>query len=119
MRTRPHGIIGATLACGVLALAATPAAAHPVRCGTFHAPGAKAFSATVLRGPVKCSVARHVLSDFLHGKGKLHGPPNGPAPLQSWTLDGWTCAHGAGGAVCIHGGKTFRTARDRIEALAL
>jgi hypothetical protein len=52
----------------------------------------------------------------MDGKGKMHGPPNGPASKQWWRVDGWKCGHGAGGGACIRGGKTYRTARDWIEA---
>lgn len=86
------------------------AAARIRSCGTFRVEGAK-FSATVLRGTVKCGAARRVLKDFLSGKGRMHGPPNGPAYKQTWTVDGWTCGHGTGGGACIHGGKTYKTAR--------
>lgn len=109
--------IGAGLLCAVLGLAASPALAHHWRaCGTFRIRGAT-FSVTVLRGPVRCSRARHVLRNFLLGSGKMHGPPNGPAAEQTWTLGRWTCGHGAGGGACIRGGRTYKTARNWIEAV--
>jgi hypothetical protein len=76
-----------TVAVVVLALASSgllvgSAAAKNRSCGTFRAKGTK-FAATVLRGPVSCRTTRTVLSAFLSGKGKFHGPPNGPAYLQT------------------------------------
>jgi hypothetical protein len=85
--------------------------------GSFRAEGAT-FSATVLRGQVTCKTARHFLSDFFHGKGTLHGPPNGPAYKQTWAVDSWKCGYGAGGGACIRHGATYKNARDWIEALA-
>jgi hypothetical protein len=108
-------LIGAV--CAMAVVMTGPSSAKNRSCGTFRAQGVK-FAATVLRGAVTCAAARHVLGDFLSGKGKMHGPPNGPANKQTWTLDGWTCGHGAGGGACIRGGKTYKTARDWIEAQA-
>jgi hypothetical protein len=78
------------------------------------------FNVSILRGPeVKCSTADSVLHDFLSGKGKLHGPANGPAYLQTWILPhGWRCGHGTGGGACIRGGSTFKSAHDYILAQA-
>jgi hypothetical protein len=108
-------VIGGVLAMAFVATG--PASAKNRGCGTFRAQDVK-FDATVLRGSVSCAIARHVLRDFFSGKGKMHGPPNGPAYEQSWTVDGWSCGHGAGGGACIRGGKTYKTARDWIEAQA-
>jgi hypothetical protein len=115
--TRWRVILGAMLVCGFVALAATSAAARSRRCGTFRAEG-QTFSATRLRGSVTCRRTRHILRDFFDGKGTMHGPPNGPAYKQWWSVDGWRCGYGAGGGACIHGGKSYKTARDWIEALA-
>lgn len=108
-------IVGALLVFAVLTLAATSAAAHQRSCGAFSVQGTT-FAVTVLRGPVRCHVARHVLRRFMTGKGKMHGPPGGPVLSQWWSVDGWKCGHGAGGGACIRGGKTYKTARNWIEA---
>jgi hypothetical protein len=104
------------LTCVVVALLATSAQARSKSCGTFRAHGST-LAVSVLRGSVTCATAQHVLSDFFHGKGRLHGPINGPAYLQTWSVDGWTCGYGAGGGACIRGGNTYTTAHYRIEAL--
>lgn len=96
--------------------AATTAAARSRSCGTFRA-ASQTFAATVLRGSVTCRRTRHVLKDFFDGRGKMHGPPNGPAYKQWWRVDGWKCGRGAGGGACIYGGKTYKTARDWISGL--
>jgi hypothetical protein len=71
---------------------------------------------TIERGNVNCATATSVLRAFMSGKGQLHGPPNGPAYLQSWNVQGWSCGHGAGGGACIIGGVSAMTARDYIIA---
>lgn len=85
-------------------------------CPSFKLDGAR-YRVTVLKGDVRCSVARKVFRDFISGKGKLHGPSGGPASSQSWTLDsGWSCGRGAGGGACIRGGKNYKVAPRFIEA---
>jgi hypothetical protein len=84
-------------------------------CRTFRAKGTK-FSATILRGEVRCRKARRVLRALLSGRGRLHGPRTGPMSEQTWTVDGWRCSYGAGGAACIHRGRTYKTARAWIAA---
>lgn len=80
--------------------------------------GSTRYQVTVLKGNVRCRKARRVLRDFLNGKGKMHGPPGGPASEQTWTLDGgWKCGHGAGGGACIHGGANYKVAKQFIEAV--
>jgi hypothetical protein len=77
------------------------------------------YDVTVLKGNVGCQTARTVLKDFLSGKGKMHGNPNGPAYQQTWTLDGgWSCGHGAGGGACIKGGSNYKNARQFINGYA-
>jgi hypothetical protein len=77
------------------------------------------FRVTIQKGRASCHTATRVLKDFLSGHGTFHGPRNGPASKQSYTLDGWTCGYGAGGGACIRGGRTYRTARDQIVADAI
>ena len=77
------------------------------------------FRVTIEKGRASCQTATRVLKGFLSGHGTLHGPRNGPAYKQSYTLDGWTCGYGAGGGACIRGGKTYLTARDQILAEAI
>jgi hypothetical protein len=74
------------------------------------------FDVTIEKGHASCETARTVMRAFLSGKGKLHGPPAGPAYLQTWTLDGWSCGHGAGGGGCIRDGTSYSNARDYILA---
>ena len=74
------------------------------------------FAVKIEKGGVTCSTARKVLRAFLSGRGKLHGPPNGPAYKQTWTLYGWSCGHGAGGGGCIRHGSNYKNARDYILA---
>jgi hypothetical protein len=108
-------VVGAILVCGTVALATTSATARQRSCSTFHASGST-FSVTVLRGPVKCRTAKHVLRAFFSGKGKQHGPPSGGLLQQWWTVDGWRCGYGAGGGACIRGSKSYKTAPNWIEA---
>jgi hypothetical protein len=112
---KSRALILAAAVCALTAVFAAPVAAGSRRCGSFRAQGAR-FDVTVLRGHVSCAAARHALRDFLSGKGKMHGPPNGPADKQTWTVDGWTCGYGTGGGACIRSGRTYKTARDWIEA---
>jgi hypothetical protein len=112
---RARVILGAVLACGAFALLANSAFARHRTCGTFREQGTT-FSVTVLRGPVKCHTAKHVLRAFFSGKGKQHGPPNGGLLQQWWVVGGWKCGYGAGGGACIRGGKTSRNARNWIQA---
>jgi hypothetical protein len=79
---------------------------------------ASTFTVTIEKGNVSCSTARKVLEAFMSGKGTEHGPPDGPQADQTWTVDGWSCGHGAGGGACIHGGANYRVARDQIVAQA-
>jgi hypothetical protein len=116
------GAIGLTALMGLsssgfIASAQAVPAAHTASrsCGTVRAEGVT-FTVTISRGAVPCKTARTVLQAFMSGKGTLHGPPNGPAFQQTWTLDGWSCGHGTGGGACIRGGATYRTARDYIVA---
>jgi hypothetical protein len=76
------------------------------------------FHVTIERGHASCHRARHILKAFLSGKGRMHGPKNGPAAYQYWTIGRWQCGHGAGGGGCIRGGKTYKTARDYILAVS-
>lgn len=100
-----------SLAVTVPAVLATPASITRMRaCGTFVAQHTK-FGATVSRGSVACRTARKVLKAFVSGKGHRHGPANGPAYLQTWTVYGWTCGHGTGGGACVRNHN-----RDRILA---
>jgi hypothetical protein len=41
-----------------------------------------------------------VIRAFLHGKGRMHGPKDGPAYQQYWTLRGWRCGNAAGAVGC-------------------
>lgn len=111
---RVRVIVGALLACSVVVLFASSAAAKR-SCGTFRAQRAT-YAVSVRRGNVRCHRARHVLRDLFDGRGTLHGRPNGPAYKQWWAVDGWRCGYGAGGAACILGSKSYKTARDWIEA---
>lgn len=87
----------------VAALASSPAppasGARHRPCGTIHGRG-HPWKVTIYKGHVSCHAARRVLRAFLHGKGRMHGPPNGPAYRQYWTLYGWKCGNGAGAAGC-------------------
>jgi hypothetical protein len=108
---------GATALAGVV-----PGYPHSHHCPSFELGSGTfrdRFQVTVLKGNVSCPTARRVLRDFLSGKGKLHGPPDGPLSEQSWTLDGgWSCGHGAGGGACIHGGASYKVAKQFITANA-
>jgi hypothetical protein len=106
-------------ACLVAFILPGAASARNRNCRSTTAEGTR-FNVTILRGPeVKCSTADSVLHNFLSGKGKLHGPANGPAYLQTWTLPhGWRCGHGTGGGACIRGGSNYETAHDYILAQA-
>jgi hypothetical protein len=73
-------------------------------CGTIHARG-YTFHVTVARGRVSCHTARKVLRAFMRGRGRMHGPKDGPAYRQYWTLYGWKCGHGAGGGGCTRDGR--------------
>lgn len=109
--------IGALVVSGLLALVASSAAARR-SCGTFRASGAT-LAVTVQRGGVTCSTARHVLSDFFHGRGEMHGPPNGPAYKQWWSVDGWACGYGAGGGGCSRSGSLIQAfAVGRVQDAA-
>ena len=77
------------------------------------------YRVTIEKGKVSCQTATKVLKDFLSGQGTLHGPPNGPAYEQTYTLHGWTCGYGTGGGGCIRNGKSYATARDYIVAEAV
>jgi hypothetical protein len=74
---------------------------------------------TIHRGTVSCAEAERVVRDFTAGRGIEHG--SGPEADKSWTVDGWTCGHGAGGGACLRGGadgrsaSNYRTAKDYIE----
>lgn len=62
----------------------------------FRVDGSR-LSVTIVRGTVGCRTADRVLRAFLSGRGNLPGPANGPSCEQTWTLDCWSCGHGAGG----------------------
>lgn len=113
-------VVGAvTMLLCTSALSQTPPSARAARgCRTVVAAGTR-FSVTISKGRATCATARKVLQAFMSGRGALHGPPNGPAYLQTWTVDGWSCGHGTGGGACIRGGGTYRTARDDIIAQAV
>jgi hypothetical protein len=83
----------------VTAVIAVPASANVKACGSIHAQSTT-FAVTVTHGNVRCETARRVLSNFLHGKSKMHGPARGPAYLQWWAVDGWKCGYGTGGGGC-------------------
>jgi hypothetical protein len=87
-------------------------------CGHFRAgKGYKIrFHVTIERGHVRCRTARRVLRKFMNGGGRMHGPRDGPAYRQYWTIGRWRCGHGAGGGACVRHGKNYRTARDYIAA---
>jgi hypothetical protein len=81
-------------------------AAHA--CGHIRVSGSR-FRVTADRG-VACGRARKVLRALFSGKGKLHGPKNGPAYRQYWTVYGWRCGFGAGAGGCTrHGRSIFAT----------
>ena len=84
-------------------------------CQPLRVHGAR-YRVTIEKGHVTCHTARKVLRAFLSGHGKMHGPTDGPAYKQYWTLYGWRCGHGAGGGGCIRHGKSYTTARDYIVA---
>jgi hypothetical protein len=81
--------------------------------GHFRAKGIR-FEATVMKGRVTCRTARKVLRAFMSGKGHKHG--SGPEVNLTWTVYGWTCAHGTGGGGCIRHGSNYKNARDYIIA---
>ena len=66
------------------------------------------FAVTIENGRVTCQTARSVLRAFMSDKGTRHAPPNGPACLQTWTLDG---CHAATAQVAGAGYATARTTR--------
>jgi len=70
-------------------------------------------------GVVSCRKADQVIEAFMSGKGKLHGPRNGPAALQTWTVDGWSCGRGAGEDACRLGGSATKNARAYVYAQAI
>jgi hypothetical protein len=111
-----RALLIATVVLVSMALASATAVAGPRRCGIIYSKGST-LKVKVLHGHVTCSKARWVLKTFFAGKGTLHGPPGGPAYLQTWSVGAWSCGYGAGGGVCIRGGATFNTAPKRIEAL--
>jgi hypothetical protein len=118
-RIRPLGAVGVLL-CWFAIGAASPeiplASAAQVRsCGSIRADGTS-LTVTIEKGSVSCKTARTVLEAFFAGKGKFHGPPNGPAADQTWTLDGWSCGRGAGGGGCIRNGTNYRNAHKYIVA---
>jgi hypothetical protein len=71
---------------------------------------------TIERGRVNCQRARQVFRTFFSGKGQMHGPPGGPAYLQTWTVGKWTCGYGAGGGGCTRDGSNSTNSRDYILA---
>ena len=93
---------GASAAMGTVAAASasTGAEAHAARgCGSVGGRGRR-WQVTIDSGRVTCGTARKILRAFLHGKGRMHGPRNGPAADQYWTLYGWKCGNGAGAVGC-------------------
>jgi len=104
---RKWPLIGFLATCGVVVLLAPPVAASTRSCGTIRAQGTR-FAVTVTHGRASCATTRHVLSDFFHGKGKVHGPANGPAYKQWWAVDGWACGYGTGGGGCSRSGARIR-----------
>ena len=115
---RRTAIVSVLVGCLMAMFACSSGASASRSCGTFTTSNngvTSTYAATVLRGNVRCRVTRRVLRAFASGKGTLHGPVNGPAVAQSWTLFGWRCGHGAGGGACIRGGSSYKNARDWIE----
>jgi len=112
----------AAAVAAMIVLAPTASASPTVHeatrsCADIRAAGST-FTVTIDKGNVSCSTARKVLRAVLSGKGTEHGPTDGPQADQSWTVDGWSCGHGAGGGACIYGGANYRVARDPIVAQA-
>jgi hypothetical protein len=120
LRSAWSGFSAAT-AAAMIVLAPTASASPAVdvtrSCVDAHAEGST-FTVTIEKGNVSCSTARMVLRALMSGKGKEHGPPDGPQADQTWTVDGWSCGHGAGGGACIYGGANYRVALDQIVAQA-
>jgi hypothetical protein len=82
------------------ARSSTEDSVHAARsCGSVGGRGRR-WDVTIENGGVSCRTARKVLRAFLHGKGRMHGPRNGPASDQYWTLYGWKCGNGAGAVGC-------------------
>ena len=104
-------------ACAAVLFVPGTAVAGNRHCPSMTAKGTR-FRVTIKRGKeVKCSTADSVLRTFLSGHGTMHGPANGPAYLQTWTVPyGWTCGYGTGGGACIRGGSSSQNAHDWIEA---
>jgi hypothetical protein len=75
-------------------------------CG-FIRVGGDRFKVTIQQGPVSCPRARNVMRALFAGRGKLHGPENGPASRQYWTLHGWRCGFGAGAGECTRHGRSI------------
>lgn len=111
------------LAAAVIAVSAasvsqamTPVKRSPAAAAAWHGCGGFRYQHgwyhTVRRGHVRCRTARHVMRAFLSGHGRMHGPKDGPAAKQYWTLRGWKCGHGAGGGGCVR-----RHSRQAIEAV--
>lgn len=96
---------------------AQPRAVSARTCGTVVARGVR-FDVTIKKGRASCATARKVLWAFMSGRGRRYGPANGPAYLQTWSVNGWSCGHGTGGGACIRGGRTYRTATNYILAQA-
>lgn len=103
-------------ALAALALLALPSAAtagaNARSCGRTTLSSTH-FKIVIRRGPVSCGEAKTVMRLFLSGGGVKHG--SGAEYKLTWTVDGWTCGHGAGGGACIRGGPSYLNARDYIE----
>src|SRR4051812_31982930 len=97
--------IGALVCAALLVVPATaPVAAQPTvraakACHSIHGRGYR-WTVRVEKGHVSCRKARKVLSAFLHGKGHMHGPANGPAYQQWRSVYHWRCGNGAGAVGC-------------------
>lgn len=75
---------------------------------------------TGLKGSAAWATARHVLCDFVLGKGLVAWAGRWPERAAVVGPDGgWTCGRGAGGGACIRGGSDYKNARQFSEADAV
>jgi len=97
------GVVCLSVMVAVLA-AGSAAAKH--RCPAISVTGAT-VQVSVSRGHVSCRLARKVLYDFWHGRGRYHGLRD---VGRSYTIvDGWRCPNiSAGSSSCSHGRKKVR-----------
>jgi hypothetical protein len=108
-------VVAAVLAVAAPVASADEGVKAAGSCASVQGAGHR-WTVTIDRGRVSCPTARKVLRAFTRGKGRRHGPRNGPASKVYWTLYGWRCQRGFGAVDCTRHGKGFADARDYIYA---